>query len=1541
MFSSPHLEIICAQAQRFPQIPPGEFADLDSLRTAAAELSGALTVVPEQHAARFFARHWNQVKDVRRTVSAAPEISGQMPLSDEFRWLQENTHLLNAALQDTAELIKGAKKMPQVRTRGGAVVPRVLAVTEGYLSQVQYRFDYETFAAYLEAFQQTMPLNVREVWSLVLCLKLALLHEAMARALRLLKDPMGAQGVSDCIRSLHHVGQTSWSEVLEPLLVVDRILRQDPVGAYPAMDFGSRERYWNAVANIGAHSHLSEKAIALEALSLARFASSSYNGSDPRMEARRTHVGYYLVGEGAPALHHRVGFGPPLGQRLGLFLRRHPDGYYLSGIFLLTSLVIATVLLLAGPPGPLLLAALLLLLPASQAAVELMNSITTLLLPAQLLPKLDFIKGIPDDCATIVAVPALLLNEAQVRRLVEDLEVRYLGNRDRNLHFALLTDLPDSKQCPREDDPLVYLCAGLIEELNKKYAGRSRGSFLMLHRHRVYNPREGVWMGWERKRGKLMEFYKLLRQQYDAFPVKVGDLALLPRVHFVITLDADTELPRGSAHRMIGALAHPLNRAIIDPDRNIVVSGYGILQPRVGVSVQSAVRSRLASIYSGQTGLDVYTRAVSDVYQDLYGEGIFTGKGICEVDTILQVLDHRFPDNALLSHDLIEGAYARTGLASDIEVIDDYPSHYTAFNRRKHRWTRGDWQIVEWLLPRVPNAVGKRVPNPILLVSRWKILDNLRRSLVEPATLLLLVLAWVVFSAPGVGKLAWTSPARWTLAVIFLMLAPAWFHFFLALLRAAWRRSSAVARSGLDAANAAVAAVLLQLAFLSHQTLLSLDAIGRVMVRRLLTRRRLLEWQTAAEAELVSGRRTLLDVYLDWSLLMAAAVALLVWVNRPAALLPGFPILLFWACSKPIALWLNQPPGAVRYEMSADDRLLLRCIALRTWRYFCEWSNEEHHWLVPDNVQEDPDRVAYRTSPTDLGLLLNARQVACDLGYLTLPEFVDLTSRTLVTMEELPKHRGHLLNWYDTRTLAPLPPHFVSSADSGNLVAALWSLQQGCLERLHQPLLQPSLLEGLLDHLLELNGQGTMHDLAKDAMRRSSNWLSDVYRLADILPHEPAPGAGCTDGESRWFAEQACARRESVVRTVLLYCPWLLPEFSSLRDDPALQLSVGAEERPLGRLPAFIEAASARLAAALTTVSPEQQPVYFTLHQLLEEARLNTVRLIADLRSIADRAGQLAADMDFRFLFNRSRKLLSVGFDVESHQLHVACYDLLASEARMALFVAIGKEAVPQETWFLMGRSHALDNGRPALLSWTGTMFEYLMPCLWMRTYPNSLLERACTEAVRSQQAYAARRRIPWGISESAYARRDEAGNYQYRAFGLPALALHKDEMATSVISPYSTLLALTVDTRGALRNLRRMGKEGWLGKYGFYEAADYSSGPRSSRRHPYELIRCSMAHHQGMSLLAIANLLCDNVVQRWFHNNPRVQATALLLQERPVTGFVRRERQRMAASPSRGVSEIRTRLSTRSDTSCYDLYPWLRCNPPSSSKDSVLREKR
>src|SRR5579863_5456809 len=1494
---SAHLEIMNSNPDGLRQPREAAVPDPQTVRASATELAGNLAWLPGQDASRPFRSRCRALSHALKPLLKALESPPPRTISDDFRWLHDNTRLLEAELEDVRESFDLPRNVPQVRAPNGMVVPRIAALAEDFLAATSYQFGEPTFAGYIQAFQEATVLKMTELWTLVPVFKLVLLEQIALRGGGLLKDPTGSFGVDVLVRSLRDVAQTSWKDVIEPLILFDHVLREDPAGAYPRMDFDSRELYRKKLVDIADRSDCNEIAVARKAIALARDARKQSH-EDPRVILRRSHVGWYLLAEGTTILEQSVGFHPPIPHRLRSFLRAHPDELYLSVIAVLTFAIMSGVVVLLTDPrsslGLILLATLAVLLPSSQSAVQIVNYVITLLLPAEILPKIDLSEGLPNDCITLVSIPAVFLSEKQVHKLAEDLEIRFLGNHDPNLHFALLTDLPDSAWEPRGDNSLVELCADLIRGLNERYAGQGMGSFFLFHRRRIYNPRERLWMGWERKRGKLMDLNNLLRGTHDSFPVKVGDLSLLSSVRFVITLDADTELPRGSAHRMVGAMAHPLNQAIIDPERGVVVKGYGILQPRVGISVQSTARSWLASIYSGETGFDIYSRAVSDVYQDLYGEGIFVGKGIYEVETLHRVLDRRFPRNTLLSHDLVEGAYARAGLLSDVEVIEDYPSHYSAFNRRKHRWLRGDWQVAGWLRPRVPDESGEQVHNPLSIISQWKILDNLRRSLVEPAIFLLLVLGWLVL--PG-------SPIFWTLATLGILFLPAGFQLAVGLVRSALLKRGPRVVEALSAFFDESVTDCLTLTFLAHQALLSMDAVVRTMVRRVITRQRLLQWETAAQAELAGYKRTVLDIYLDCTPALALGLFFLIWFTHRRAVIAALPILLLWAFSKPVSMWLNRPPRAPRKQASERDQRFLRLAGLRIWRYFAEFSTEEHHWLIPDNVQQDPPNIAARISPTNLGFLLNARQVACKFGYLTVPEFAQQTLRTLATVWQLQRYRGHLFNWYDTRTLLPLSPASVSSVDSGNLVASLWTLQWGCLELRERPLLEPELVDGFSDHLSLL---ARLHVLPRHKFsalrkeRKKQDWLPFLLGIPDAVFEDIHKRASRPKrAAARWFAMQAEERIKQVKRTVQLYTPWLLPEFAVLVDDPAINLQPHSECVVVERIPSFIDALSARLQSALHEAEPgKSNALYQRLVSLLPEARSRVVRLLEDLGTIAQQADSLATEMDFAFLLDPGRRLLSVGFDVASEQIHSACYDLLATESRIAVFAAVAKDDIPQETWFLLGRPHALDQGRAVLLSWTGTMFEYLMPALWMRIYPNTLLERSTAAAVRSQRAYVASRRIPWGISESAYSRTDESGNYQYYAFGVPQLAARKLDEEAPVISPYSSFLALHVDPTSALRNLRNMQDRRWWGAYGFYEAIDFHPSRRRAWFRRYELVRCWMAHHQGMSLLSIANLLHDDVIQRWFHSHPRVQATELLLQEKPAAHVrpVRRNHRKKAA---------------------------------------------
>jgi cyclic beta-1,2-glucan synthetase len=1434
-------------------------------------------------------------KAASKRITEAAEGSRQViatgkVLQGEARVFSDNLTLIRSALGEAHAGIEAARELPRVRQRHSTdIVPRAFSLATAYLQSARYAFQEQDFGRFLGVAQSRIPVQMAELWSLKPFLSLVLVSEISELVARPIAAatcdfaglPDSKLGLAELVESVRALADSDWKEFFERSAATEQILREDPLGAYRGMDFESREAYRTVVADLARHSDRTEQEVARAAVDLARTAEPS-GGKNGRSHERATHVGYYLAGPGQALLKTRIGCRPPFLRRVREALLRWPDFFFLIGIELAT---LAVLVLLASfshlRPLPLVL---FLALPAIECAVATMNLAATRWFPPRRLPRLDFSKGIPDDSATLVAVPILLTSEGQVRAAVQGLEIRFLANRDKNLHFALLTDLPDSNEQFDEKDRLAGLCRDLVEQLNRKYADARKGSFFQFHRNRAYNPSEGLWMGWERKRGKLLDLNRLLLGRSDQFPIKAGDLSLLAGVRYVITLDLDTQLPADAARRLVGTIAHPLNRPVIDRVTNTVVEGYGILQPRVDISIRSASRSRFATLLSGDTGVDFYTRAVSDVYQDLFGEGIFTGKGIYDVEAFQRVLEHRFPCNAVLSHDLIEGVYARTGLVSDIDVVDDYPSHFSAYSRRKHRWVRGDWQIIFGLFPRVRDYFGKMVRNPVSHISRWKIMDNLRRSLMDLAFFLVLVGGWLWL--PG-------NPAYWTLAALAVMLFPTYFQFVFTILTA---RGALLEgrfwKNLVEDFTSEQSRAFFRLTFLCHQTFVSVDAVVRTLVRMKFTHKRLLQWETAADAEVGTGR-SLVDVYLRWSPVIAVAIGALAFLVRPAALGPALPILILWAASNSISKWLDKPPRSGEARIRPEDRELIRSMALRTWRFFREYSTAEENWLVPDIVQQTPPLIAHRISTTNLGLLLNARQAAHDFGFLTLGEFVRDTDRTLQTVARMPKFKGHLYNWYATDTLEPVEPRFVSTVDNGNLVLSLWTLKHGCLEVAKQPMFRPALWRGIHDiakllvELVASSGDKAFVARARDLEQRVCELAGPGMNRFDVILALEIDLAIFADAVSRfgastevsWWTRELGFRVANLKHMVEAMAPWLAPPFCDLpavRSSGMEKASI-LEKLTLESLPDFCRKALVKLAELS---GPDAEGAQL-LSRALEESIRAAQDLLDQLASVGRSADQMAAEMDFRFLYDETKKQLSIGYDGNDGSVSKYHYDLLASEARAAVFVAVAKGEIPQQSWFELGRPYAPYKGEPVLRSWTGTAFEYLMPCLWMKTYPNTLLESAAKAAIWAQQRFVGRRRIPWGISESACNQRNPDGHYRYHAFGVPGLAINRDDCSGDVvIAPYATFLALPFEAAHAVENLRKMKKLGWLSAYGFYEAADFTP-----RRVPdgktHELVRSWMAHHQGMTLLAIANALCDSAMLRRFHAEPCVAAHERLLHER------------------------------------------------------------
>jgi cyclic beta-1,2-glucan synthetase len=1458
-----------------PEKPSVSDADL---RTHAEALSKHWQAIPRPTTDGLTERLTSLNQRLTAILAACRKTITSSELTPQLELL-ESTRMLEAPLLHGEETTATFASLPHVRVDGDKELPRVVNLAEGYLSAAQGIWSPESLTTYVNQAQQRDPLLLEEITVLPQALKLAQLEYILDRAEEAFRSgdlpPIEQSPFSATLHSMRRLNQYEWRTVLEPLIAFDAILRQDPVGVFAVMEDETRHIYHLRIAELARHADASEVETAQVALDLARQATQTPN-PDPRLAYRCAHIGYYLFAEGLPDLSQRIDYnGPPI-ERLRSLLRSWKEDFYILGIFTLSCLLIVAIIAPLVPHNafwPVMGALLLALIPASQGAVDLVNNTVTALMKAHSLPKIDFSKGVPPEATTFVVVPTLLLREKQVHELFDELEARYLSNQDPNIHFGLLTDLPDIETRPLDEDTnsLALLAAQCVADLNAKYAGQHGGSFFLLHRHRGFNARQGVWMGWERKRGKLLDLNKFLLRQHDSFPLKAGPLELLNDIRYVITLDSDTQLPRGTAARMVGTMAHPLNQAIVNPKLRIVTAGYGILQPRVGVSVSSAASSRLASLYSGETGFDIYTRAVSDVYQDLFGEGIFAGKGIYEVSILQQVLDRRFPRNALLSHDLIEGSYARAGLVTDIEIIDDYPSHYSAHTRRKHRWVRGDWQIARWLLNRVPDESGHYVANPINTISRWKILDNLRRSLVEPITFLLFFLGW--FILPG-GAL------YWTLAGLVLLLLPSFVQLAFNLGRALFKLSFVGAREGITTFASSFGFTILNLTFLPHHMLLSLDAIIRSLVRSFVSGKRLLEWETAAQAESGSSKHSL-DIYLQLSPAIALVIAVALAFDHLPSLYAAAPVLLLWAVAPLVAHWLNSPPTQEEGPLTTQDSLFLHQQALQIWRYFQEFGDERNQWLIPDNVEEKDLVQIRKLSPTNLGMLFNARQAAVEFGFLTLSDFARATLGTLNTYDRLEKQRGHIYNWYDIETLKAIPPLTISSVDSGNLTASLYTLQSGALDLLKRPILSLdtfSCLEQMQSDPIKPSPSTTPPRQQNDAAALRGYVRSMLQQTAAPAHPVSVENDLANAGRETWLAAELLRRLTALSIFAQDYAPWTLPQFEALFELPQLNQPEDHIIPTLEQAPDYAANLYARIADA-TPALPQDSPLAtsaITLRTLLTEAAPRLDQLKSDLATVASEAARHADAMHYSFLFVESRQLLSIGYDGTKHELHSACYDLLASEARIASFIAVAKGDIPQQSWFRLDRSHILVDGHPALLSWTGTMFEYLMPSLWMRTFPNTLMSRALESAALIQRDYI--RNNPWGISESGFAKKDPHGRYSYQAWGIPALALKYGAEDGPVISPYSTFLALASLRKDAIANLRRMASMNWLGNYGFYEAADYTTAQ------PPELVRSWMAHHQGMCLLALTNLLKNNVVQHWFHTTPRIRAAELLLHEKPLS---------------------------------------------------------
>ena len=1461
--------------------------------------------------------------NAHRAVTDA--VKAKHAITPAAEWLIDNFHIVEKQIRQIRSDLPAEyyRQLPKLSGGPFAGYPRVFGMAWAFVAHTDSRFDLETLYRYVRAYQGVQPLTIGELWALAITLRIVLVenlrrlaegivrsrsarekadviadrllgvggreaepsalvlvgHEGVplpsafaVQLLHRLRDQdstitpalvwmdqnlaaqdttaeevvraehqrQGAASVTmrNIITSMRLISDVDWSELFERISLVDEVFAGG-ASSYREMDFPTRNLYRAAIEYLARNSTHSELDIARSAVLQAEHA----RAQEDTAENRSADLGYHLVGKGRRAFETVIGFRPslrawPVHFKLGL-------AGYTGAIAFLGAAILAMPLIYLSRAGVDALWVAIFgavgAIPAIDLAVALSNYLVTRCLGATPLPALELRDGVPPQFRTLVVVPTLLSTLEAIEEQIERLEIHHLASLEGDVHFALLSDWLDSDIETREDDETLLAAASAgIDRLNRRHGPAPSGArFLLLHRHRVWNAGEQRWIGWERKRGKLQELNRLLRGATQTTFVSDGwgPHQLPADVRYVITLDADTRLPRDTVRRLIGKMAHPLNRPRFDAATGRVVEGYGVLQPRVTPSLPVGREGSLFQrLFSSVSGIDPYASAVSDVYQDLFGEGSYTGKGIYDVDAFEAAVAGRVPDSTLLSHDLFEGTFARAGLASDVEVVEEFPARYDAAALRHHRWARGDWQLLPWIVGHAPGREANLAQRAIPIIGRWKMIDNLRRTLSAPSAVAALLVAWTLpFPAALAG----------TIFVLVTIVLPTCIPIIGAVVprHAGVEMRSHLRTVGGDVRTAATLAAM-QMTLLAHQAWLMVDAIGRTLVRLCVTRRHLLEWVPAAQASL--GPRPDIIAFYRWMVsgvviaVSALAVALL-WGNGTWLL--ALPFAALWIASPAVARWASCSPAAGGHLQVLDaDARALRVVARRTWRFFETFVTPSDNMLPPDNFQEDPAPViAHRTSPTNIGLYLLSTVSARDFGWTGTLDAVERLQTTLSTMGTMARFHGHFYNWYDTQDLRPLEPQYISSVDSGNLAGHLIALANAAREWRTLPLAGAMRLSGIADALELTRSEALKLRNGPRTQTATLRQLDDAIGGLSADVASTATGGG-EDGRWNEFAVQA---------EVIADIAGAIAQ--ELSDD------TGADMRFWAR-------------ACQGAIDSHRRDLAIAPGAVID--------LAARLQTIEDAARAMALSMDFGFLLDRDRHLLSIGYLVSEGSLDQSCYDLLASEARLASFFAIAKGDIPARHWFHLGRSVTAIGHGAALISWSGSMFEYLMPSLVMRAPGGSLIEQTTRLIVQRQIEYGAKLGV-WGTSESAYNARDLEFTYQYSNFGVPGLGLKRGLGDDAVIAPYATALAAMVDPHAAVRNFERLTLAGAGGRYGFYEALDYTP-VRVPKGKSVALVRAFMAHHQGMSIVAIANALLGSQMRSRFHAETTIQATELLLQERP-----------------------------------------------------------
>ena len=1281
--------------------------------------------------------------------------------------------------------------------------------------------------------------------------------------------------IQNAVISFRNSTEIEWEDFVEDCSIVDRILKLDPMGIYTLMDHKTKDDYRRVIERLSGRSAFTETEVAEKVLKLAEI-----NRGDTGQETDRrlfdasvlkTHVGYFLIGKGYIKLNKELRTHRFAGELLRDAYEKHAVLYIL--FILATSVLLLFVLWhLTGLADDRfyikLMVMLVALFPSLELAISIVNRFFAFTLPPRVLPKMRIKEHIPVQDRTLVVMPVILNNEKDAERYLEKLEITAHANPDPGLQFALISDFADAERKIMLSDGLILQkLEEKVNQLNERYSSTYGDKFFVLHRKREWNEAERKWMGWERKRGKLEQLNHMLCSPEEHVPFsyiygKLFESIAHSPIRFVLTLDADTRTPPGSIKELVKIASHPLNRAVLDPEKNMITEGYGIIQPRISIAPDSAYRTSFTRYFSGNVGIDIYTTAVSDVYQDLFGYGVFTGKGIYDVCAFDTVMHNRLPENRVLSHDLLESSYIRTALSTDTELFDDYPGNYNSYCKRNHRWVRGDWQIASWLLPKVSER-QQSTANPIGLLSRWKIFDNLRRSLNPLFLMILFITGW--FWLPG-------SAFLWTLVAFGILAFPIYVSFSTDILnrptRTKWKLYAEKVRLNLKVNTIQAISTL---AILPHQMILNLDAIFRALWRIHVSEKKLLEWISASQMEQTASNT--LHSYtrtMTTSMVLGLSVLILAFLISPQDLWVIAPFSLLWMSSPVFAWYLSQPQKDRSPGLSEDARMELRSSARRTWFYFERLVTEEYSWLPPDNDQKDPDLPPVaRTSPTNIGLTLVSTVSAFEMGYITARQLFLRLERTLASLARLERYKGHFFNWYDIRLGEVLNPKYISTVDSGNLAAGLMVVEQAVEHIWHRESANDAFWGGLLDTVHTVNAIVEEYQLEFEEQPEVYQTIGIcIQNMLEKLSKTEAKALNVQESIRKLKSLKDCASHLSASNLMLM---------RNILGDEIVDDLLYWLESPLQQIEAYLEELE---------LLEDEEVFSNSLEDRYRRTGDSIVRKMKEqVQTIKKTCRLLVDEMDFSFLYMEKRGLFSIGYNVDRAQLDKSSYDLLASEARIASLIAIAKGDVPSEHWFRLGRRLTSLNRNEFLLSWGGTAFEYLMPLLFMRAYPHTLLSHTYKYIVEWQRSYANRFKRPWGFSESAYNVLNMDLNYQYRAFGAPGLGLKRGLAEEFVVAPYATLLSLMVNPVLSFENLKELNKLGAFGLWGYYDAIDFTR-EHLSEEESYKVVKIYMAHHHGMSVIALVNVLKDWPVHAYFHSDPKIRSCELLLQERIPRGI-------------------------------------------------------